>query len=302
MGQLERTAEVTKGLVVARGSLGLAERSVRARGQSGRLERLAPRIYRIPGSVPGWHQQLLAAVLAAGPGACASHASAAQLWGLPGFTHQVIEVSRPRQRHHEGLLGTVHESRRLPESHRRVVDGIPATSPARTLFDLCGSRSVHPAKAERAIANALSHQLVRFGQLEVVLAEMGRRGRRGSALFRKVVDDLGGAGYAPTESDLEDLTLAVLRAAGLPDPECQVEVGDAEGPVRRVDFLYSQARLIIEGDGRVGHSSWLDMEADRRRDARLLGAGYRVLRVTWRTLREEPSVLTDAVRAILTSG
>jgi len=302
MGQLEEEAEKRRGLVVGPkdGQVhDVSSRAVRARGTSGRLERLAPRIYRVPGSVDDWEQQIAAAVLAAGPGAAASHSSAARLWAFPGFTSDEIEVSRPRRRHHEGLVGTVHESRRLPVSHVREVHGIAVTSIARTLFDLCGSRTVHPKKAERAIANALARRLVRFGQLEVMLAEMGRRGRRGSALFRRLVDELGGAAYMPTESELEDLVIAVLTLAGLPLPECQVVVGGADDAIGRVDFLYRSCRLVIESDGRMAHSSWLDMESDRRRDAALIAAGFTVLRVSWQTLRERPDLFVDAVRACL---
>ncbi|HUR48065.1 MAG TPA: DUF559 domain-containing protein [Acidimicrobiales bacterium] len=172
---------------------------------------------------------------------------------------------------------------------------------ARTLFDLCGSREIHPKKAERAISNALSRRLVGFGALEVMLAEMGRRGRRGSALLRRILEDNGAAGHVPTESDIEDLVLAVLAGAGLPLPVRQVVLGRDDAPVGRVDFLYRNARLVVEADSRTFHS-WLDAENDRRRDALLMAAGYRVLRVTWRSLREEPEIFVAAVRAILSEA
>lgn len=304
MTDVPRSAELTHGLVHPDRLPVSRDRrydAVESMARSGRLERLAPRTYRVVGSVPDWHQKLAAAVVAAGPGAAASHLSAAVLWGLPGFAGEPIEVTRPRNRHHQGLIGRVHESRRFPEKHRREVDGIAVTSVARTLFDLCGSRDVHPKKAERAIFNALSRRLVGFGPLEIMLAEMGRRGRRGSALFRRILDDHGAAAHSPTESELEDLVLAVLGTAGLPLPERQLVIGGQDAPVGRVDFLYRRAGLVIEADSRTFHS-WLDAENDRRRDALLMAAGYRVLRVTWRALREEPEIFLAAVRAILSEA
>ena len=301
MTDVRRSAESTHGLVSPDDLPAASDRrydAVESMARRGRLERLAPRTYRVVGSVSDWRQTLAAAVIAAGRGAAASHLSAAALWGLPGFGGEPVEVTRPRQRHHTGLIGRVHESRRFPETHRREVDGIAVTSVARTLFDLCGSREVHPKRAERAISNALSRGLVGFGALEVMLAQMGRRGRRGSALFRKIIDEHGAAGYKPTESELEDLVLAVLGAAGLPLPVRQPVLGGDEAPAGRVDFLYREVRFVIEADSRIFHS-WLDAENDRRRDALLMAAGYRVLRVTWRTLREEPEIFVAAVRAIL---
>ena len=300
---IESQAENRHGLVVGSDAdaLGVSADRLRRRAKRGRLERLAVRTYRVPGSVPDWRQRLAAAVIAAGPGAAASHLSAAVLWEFPGFTGEAIEVTRPRGRHHEGLIGKVHESRRFPGTHSRKVDGIAVTSVARTLFDLCGSRDVHPKKAERAISNALARRLVGFGQLEVMLAQMGRRGRRGSALFRKILDDHGAASHVPTESEIEDLVLAVLASAGLPAPDRQVVLGDDAAPIGRVDFLYRNVRLVIEADSRTFHS-WLDAENDRRRDALLMAAGYRVLRITWRSLREEPEVFVAAVRAILSEA
>lgn len=305
MESLEKQAERAHGLYV-RPTGGappgvISIEGVRKRGQRGRLERVAPRLYRVPGSVPTARQRLRAAVLAAGPDAVASHFSAAALWKIPGFdeSDMPIEVTRPRGRKHQGLVGRVHESRRLPDSHRRVVDGIAVTSPARTLFDLCGSRDCHPKRAERAIANALNAKLVRFGELETVLVQVGRRGRRGSALFRRILEAAGADDHRPTESELEALVLAVLKQAGLPLPECQVVVGGSEGPIGRVDFLYRPARLVIEGDSERFHASWLDGENDRRRDALLIAAGYQVIRVTWNQLRTEPDVFTAAVDAVL---
>jgi hypothetical protein len=290
-------AERSEGLVPLRrwSPADLSEEGIRSRVRRRKLERLGPRLYRVPGSVRSWRQRILSAVEAAGPGAAVSHRSAAALWGLPGFSEDVIEVSRPRQAHHPGLIGTVHESRQLPGSHTRVVDGVRVTSVARTLFDLCGSREVHWLRAERAMANALSRRLVTWPELALMGVQMCRRGRRGSARFRKLIEKLGMNGHLPTDSELEDLLLTALREAGLPLPE----LGDEDGPIGRVDGYYRKANVVLEADSERHHSSWLDRESDRERDARLVAAGHRVIRVTWRQLNSRGAIFTRAVARAL---
>jgi very-short-patch-repair endonuclease len=55
-----------------------------------------------------------------------------------------------------------------------------------------------------------------------------------------------------------------------------------------VDFLWPEQRLIVEVDGYEFHRSREAFERDRARDAALLAAGHRVMRVTWRQLTSEP--------------
>jgi very-short-patch-repair endonuclease len=67
-----------------------------------------------------------------------------------------------------------------------------------------------------------------------------------------------------------------------------------------VDLLWPEQRLIVEVDGYAFHSTRAAFERDRARDAELIAAGYRVIRVTWRQLVEEPeatvALLAGALR------
>jgi very-short-patch-repair endonuclease len=47
-------------------------------------------------------------------------------------------------------------------------------------------------------------------------------------------------------------------------------------------MLWLPQRLIVEIDGFTYHANRAAFERDRRRDAALQVAGYRVIRVTWR--------------------
>jgi hypothetical protein len=295
---LRSVSERQEGLVTrAQGvSAGMSDAEVDRRLRTEEWDRLARDVYRTPGSPSTWRQAVMAAVLAAGDGAAASHRSAAALWKLPGFDAGPLDVTRLRGRSRVARLGALHETRFLPPGHVTVVDAIPVTSPARTLLDLCGT--LHPKRAERAVANALAMKLVTPVRLHIVLTEAGKRGRTGSGLLRRLLDERDD-GQPPPESELESLLMAVLGAAGLPAPDRQVCLGNETAPIGRVDFAYRHARLVLEADSRRHHSSWLDTEADRRRDAALMATGWLVLRVTWDQLVHRPEEVTAAVRGVL---
>lgn len=184
----------------------------------------------------------------------------------------------------------------LPQHHVTQIDAIPVLRPARMLFDVCGI--VHPKRAERAVDNGLAMDLTTLPQLEVILAECAARGRAGTAVLRWILDERG-EGYVPPASELEALVFAVLAGAGLAAPIRQHSVGGTTAPVGRIDLVYPWARFLIEADSRRYHSSWLDVVADRQRDAKLLAAGYQILRVTWPQLVHEPQPFLAAVEAVL---
>lgn len=85
-------------------------------------------------------------------------------------------------------------------------------------------------------------------------------------------------GKPALESGLEARFLRILRAAGLPEPRRQVDVGDYRW-VGRVDFLYEDVRLAVEVNGAWHHSGALEVQRDQHRTARLVAAGYTVLPV-----------------------
>ncbi len=238
----------------------------------------------------------MAAALDAGAGAVVSHQSAARLWRLPGFVDEEIDVSRPRRRsRHATDLAILHEPRCLPLSHLADRGGIPLTRVARTLFDLAGA--VRPGRLERAVDNALSRRLITIVALQRVTSELAEHGRAGSTLMRSLLAQRG-VDYVAPESGLEARFLSLLRSGGLPEPVRQLDVGDDRW-VGRVDFAYPDRRLIIEIDSSIHHGSKLDREADRRRDADLAAAGFRVVRITDDQIWSRPRDTVAVVRCAL---
>src|SRR2546423_14579592 len=73
--------------------------------RSGEIERAGWGVYRFAGSVRSWHQRLMIAVLAAGPGAAVAGRAAAALWGIPGYREgpvEIVQTRRPSRRNHLG--------------------------------------------------------------------------------------------------------------------------------------------------------------------------------------------------------
>jgi very-short-patch-repair endonuclease len=66
-----------------------------------------------------------------------------------------------------------------------------------------------------------------------------------------------------------------------------------------VDLLWREQRLIVEVDGFAYHSTRAAFERDRARDAALQAAGYRVVRLTWRQIIDEPHALVAQLAVLL---
>ncbi len=229
----------------------------------------------------------MAAVLAEGSGAVLSHRSAAALWGVLGTSRTRIEVTVPRK------VGSrpgvqVHRAALSPDEIA-ITNGIPVTAPCRTLFDLAAVAA--PRHLERAINQAEVLRLTDTRSLAEVVARHSRR--RGVAALRKILD-AGGIGVTITRSELEDRFLAFVDQHGLPRPEVNARLDAGE-----VDCLWRVPRLVAELDGFATHGTRSAFERDRVRDRALLSDGWRVTRVTWRQLSEQPGPLATQLGALL---
>jgi hypothetical protein len=297
--ELRRLAERQHG-VVSRAQvrhLGLGRAGVARRLDGAEWERLSSQVLRLAGSRRSFEQRCMAGAL--DRGGVVSGVTAASLWRLPGFVGGPVHVSLLRGTNGStSSLALQHRPRFLPERHHTVLDGVPVTTVARTLFDLAGS--VHPKRAERALDNGLSHRLVDLESLRLVTIELLARGRKGSALMRLLLTDRG-AGYIPPASGLEARFLAALIEAGVELPERQVDLGGDTWQAR-VDFLYRLLRLVIEIDSDRHHSAKSDREADARRDAALRAAGFRVLRISEEDLCQRPHLVVASIRSALSQA
>ncbi|NHN55193.1 hypothetical protein G9U51_05240 [Calidifontibacter sp. DB0510] len=170
-----------------------------------------------------------------------SHHAAAAVWGLPilGKWPQRIDVLVDTR---QGSSGHVHRWHvpSLPEPV--YVSGFAVTSAARTVLDVVRSSSL---AAGLVIADAaLRHELCTPADLDAELAAVPGRAR-GLPIARAVI----AIADAGSESVGESLSRAGMYAGGLPQPQLQVEVRDADGLIGWSDFGWEQA--VGEFDGMV---------------------------------------------------
>lgn len=225
-----------------------------------------------------------AAVLAGGAGAVLSHDSAAALLGLWERGPGPIHVTRPRSG--AGRPGIRFHSGALADDERGLCEGVPVTSPARTILDIAAGEG--RAAAEQALLGAEAREARIRDDLAALLARRPRRA--GAAAVRKLL----ATGPALTRSELERRFLALVRATGLPEPRTNARVGGFE-----VDCAWPAERVAVELDGHAFHASRAAFERDRARDRALQAAGWRVVRVTWRQLAEDAYAVVDDLAALL---
>ena len=263
-------AERQHGVVARRQlvALGVGSRAIDHRLKCGRLHPLHRGVYTVGHRMITQRGRWMAAVLASGSGAVLSHRSAAALWGIRPTGRTSVELTTPRRLHTRPGLH-LHRAV-LPADEMTVHEGIPTSTPARTLLDLAAV--VHGQALERALDEA---EILRLTGPQMLLDRYPRR--RGAVRLRFVL--LTSRSPTSTRTELEDRFLRFVDEHRLPRPETNTIVD-----VYEVDAVWRDARLIVELDGFATHGTRRAFERDRERDRRLTGAGWRVIRLTWRQL------------------
>jgi very-short-patch-repair endonuclease len=118
------------------------------------------------------------------------------------------------------------------------------------------------------------------------------RGQRGVPALRHLLDRDGGPKL--TRSEAERRMLAIVRRAGLPEPEVNATLHGYE-----VDFLWREQRVVVEVDSYRFHSDPIAFQRDRDRSNDLQLRGYTILRVTWHDLSQRPAIVAARLRRIL---
>lgn len=114
--------------------------------------------------------------------------------------------------------------------------------------------------------------------------------------LRRVLDLVDGGAESPQETR----TRLVLVEAGLPKPQTQIRVRDAFGEVfARVDMGYEAFKVAVEYDGEQHWTDPLQRSYDIDRHARLLAAGWIVIRVSAEMLRYRPHIIVQRTCAAL---
>jgi very-short-patch-repair endonuclease len=283
---IARLSERQHGVVARRQILraGVTRRAIDHRCGLGRLYVLHRGVYAIGNRILTVDGRRMAAILAAGCGAAASHRTAGSLWGVLRSSYLEVTVPTPRRR--PGIR--IHTSS-LPADELATVRGIPITDVSRTLFDLAAVLGKHDL--ERAMNEAEALQLASKLSLADLISRYPRRA--GTRRLKQILDRLQ-AGVGRSKSQLESRFAEFVRARDLPRPETNVLVMGFE-----CDCVWPERRLIVELDGRAVHDTPAAFERDRARDRALSAGGWRTVRVTWRQLELDPDALTADLSRIL---
>jgi very-short-patch-repair endonuclease len=163
-------------------ALGFTRREINRRVDARRLIRLHQGVYAVGHEALSDRGRMIAALLAAGPGAALSHRTAAYLWkilpSMPSFVDVTLTDRKPRSRHEL----KIHRAVSLETTRHH---GLLTTTPLQTIDQL------KEPDATRARAEALVQRLI-----------------------PRTADDHA----EPTRSELERALLPALRRAGLPRP------------------------------------------------------------------------------------
>ncbi|MCB1003819.1 MAG: type IV toxin-antitoxin system AbiEi family antitoxin domain-containing protein [Acidimicrobiales bacterium] len=249
----------------------------------GRVVRLRAGVFRMAAAPATWEADLLAACLATR--GVASHRSAARLLGLADPRTRALDVSVSRSCGVRPTWARVFRRTDFDLIDPIPVLGIPVTPIERLLVDLGAVATID--RLEQVFVQAWTSGRTDPERALRSLVAHARRGRNGVGKLRAVLDEH--LGVVGGDSVLEVAFAQLLRRAGLPEPVAQVDLHDEAGFIMRADYAYPEQRVAIEIDSVTHHLHREAFEADRRKRNRARTAGWTIIEITHRMLREQPA-------------
>ena len=269
---------------------GIDSDGVRRRVRKGWLHPVYRGVYSVGHPVATREGRCMAAVLACGdPAWLSNHAAGAHLEFLAWEDRDPeVTVLGTSVRRVQGVR--VHNARSLHWRDTYRHEGIPVTSPARTLLDLAAALPEPALRSAARRAQALHRVSVR----ELLETVDRSNGHPGAGALRAIVAD----GPARTRSELEDLVLDLLDRAAIERPEINAPLRFGDTTIIP-DFLWRDRRLAIEADSVRWHEHKLTREHDAHKQAILEAAGWRVLRIDADQTLRRPEQTLARIRAAL---
>lgn len=267
---------------------GASDKVIAGLVRAGTLRRLHRGVFVLAGTPTNHQTAVRAAMAAVGPGALASHRSAAWLAGFIDRPPAQVHLTKTTWCAWRAPGVTVH--RASGPLRRRYFQDIPCTDASRVLVDLALSASA----AELALAadRALAEGAVRLVDLH---RELSGPPRRGLGALRRCLLHRGDF-CAPDASVLEAQMARLFVRCGMPVPRAEVHAG--EGGCYRIDYAYDDRQLSIELNSYTWHHSPEQMRSDLARQNALVLRGWVVLTYTWRdVLFDGKRVMADILQA-----
>ncbi|MBV9000264.1 MAG: DUF559 domain-containing protein [Solirubrobacterales bacterium] len=265
-------------------TIGYGRRTIAHWANRGRLHPFFHGVYSIVSGEPPPLGREQAALLAVGERAFLSHRSAAFIWGMRKMAPADVEVTVVGRYRASSTGIHVHRIREIDRREVQRHKGLWVSSPARTVLEMAGTGSSYELSA--AIDEGLARERLIPQELEDVLAR--NRPCRGAARLAEILGDE--TATAMSRSKREKLMLRLLRNAGLPLPETNVEFGRFEA-----DFLWRAQRLVVELDSYRFHRGPAAFRREREKDLALRAAGLDVLRFVADHVVKQPWMLVATI-------
>ncbi|SOC46865.1 Protein of unknown function [Blastococcus aggregatus] len=250
---------------------------------SGLYRRLLHNVYADPGLEADHRLHAVAASLVMPSAAVLGGRSAAAWWGAPfASPADAVVVLVPEGSSWRGPRGIRAHRTPLAPSDIVSIDGTRVTGPLRTAWDVATLETVPDAVA-------MLDAMVRTGHLDLptAVADLAQsHGRWRASRVEKVLPLVDGRSQSPPESWVR---VACVRA-GLPVPTPQFVVVEGGEFLGVVDLAWQEARVIVEYEGAY-HFDGLQIVKDDARYARLVAAGWRVIRLGAADLRDMEAVV-----------
>lgn len=267
---------------------GWSARQVERRRSSGRWRRVCGKgLTARPQPDDAWRRAWAAALT--WPEAVIAGPTAAVLHGFPveiGIDVDVYSLAGRRP-----LVGLRPMRIRLEEDEVELVGDVPVTSRQRTAVDCLAA--LPWSQALDLYAWLSTRKILTHTQLAAYTRH--RFAKAGTAqLVRLLRATQGGA-----VSGAESLFHALMRRASVTGWRAGATLWDDQGEIGVVDVVFDSARLVVEIDGEKAHRGRKAFLRDRRKQNRLVNAGYRVLRFTYWDLIERPEAVIAEVLACL---
>lgn len=226
-----------------------------------------------------WSRQRAVLAIVAG-GAALSHVTAAAVHRLPlpphleadSAIHVMLPAKAPRLRR-QGIV----EHRGIESRRVILADGLPVSCLSDTWADLADVLS-------EPDLIAVGDEIARRGGLPALRAVVDARTARHARHCRRLARALARV-RADSRSRMESIARIAFVDAGLPEPDLNASVKDAQGEwLATVDFYWPQARLVVEYQSEEHHATPGQRSKDEDRRRMLQANGYQVLFITAATV------------------
>ena len=268
--------------------------------ESGLYRRVLHNVYADPGLLHDHRLKTRAAALLMPAEAAIGGRSAAAWFGAPfSSAADPVLVVVPRGCPWNGPRGVqVHKTVCRPHEVWTDDDGVRVTTAARTAWEIATLESTPVAVAllDGMLRDARERQ---DGLTESALAAefLGRRGRWGSRRATALLPLVDGRAMSPPESRVR----LACHLADLPRPVPQFVVVHEGLFLGQVDLAWPEARLVVEYEG-AHHFDGLQIVKDDGRYARLVAAGWQVIRLSSVDLRDLDAVVARIGAALVQAG